>query len=84
MAFSQGIDTTVEEVESMSEKRFNPLTRPGIAARNLQECLLLQFDRMDNGHDVDVAVAKQIIAECFEEFTKEALPENPEETRHGG
>jgi RNA polymerase sigma-54 factor len=25
---------------------------------------------MDNGHDIDVAVAKKIIAECFEEFTK--------------
>src|SRR5690349_11949092 len=69
LAFSQGIDTTAEEVESVLKKiqTFDP---PGIAARNLQECLLLQLDRMDNGHDIDVAVAKKIIAECFEEFTK--------------
>ena len=69
LAFSQGIDTTVEEVESVLKKiqQFDPA---GIAARNLQECLLLQLDRMDNGHDIDVAVAKKIIAECFEEFTK--------------
>ena len=69
MAFSQGIDTTVEEVESILKKiqTFDPA---GIAARNLQECLLLQLDRMDNGHDIDVAVAKKIIEECFEEFTK--------------
>jgi RNA polymerase sigma-54 factor len=69
MAFSQAIDTTVEEVESVLKKiqTFDP---PGIAARNLQECLLLQLDRMDNGHDIDVAVGKKIIEECFEEFTK--------------
>ena len=69
MAFSQGIETTTEEVEAVLKKiqTFDP---PGIAARNLQECLLLQLDRMDNGHDIDVAVAKKIISECFEEFTK--------------
>ncbi len=69
LAFSQNIDTTVEEVESVLKKiqTFDPA---GIAARNLQECLLLQLERMDNGHDIDVAVAKQIITECFDEFTK--------------
>lgn len=69
LAFSQGIDTTVEEVELILKKiqQFDPA---GIAARNLQECLLLQLDRMDNGHDIDVAVAKKIISECFDEFTK--------------
>ena len=69
LAFSQGVDTTPQEVEAILKKiqTFDP---PGIAARNLQECLLLQLDRMDNGHDIDVAVAKKIIAECFDEFTK--------------
>lgn len=69
LAFSQGIDTTAEEVESILKKiqTFDPA---GIAARNLQECLLLQLERMDNGHDIDVAVAKKIISECFDEFTK--------------
>src|SRR5204863_3536977 len=69
LAFSQGIETTYEEVESLLKKiqTFDP---PGIAARDLQECLLLQLDRMDNGHDIDVAVAKKIISECYDEFTK--------------
>jgi RNA polymerase sigma-54 factor len=69
LAFSQGIETAVDEVETILKKiqTFDPA---GIAARNLQECLLLQLDRMDNGHDIDVAVAKKIIEECFEEFTK--------------
>jgi RNA polymerase sigma-54 factor len=69
LAFSQGIETSAEEVEKVLKKiqTFDP---PGIAARTLQECLLLQLDRMDNGHDIDVAVAKKIISECFDEFTK--------------
>jgi RNA polymerase sigma-54 factor len=69
LAFSQGIETSVDEVQKILKKiqSFDP---PGIAARNLQECLLLQLDRMDNGHDIDVAVAKKILTDCFDEFTK--------------
>lgn len=69
LAFSQGIETTAEEVEKVL-KRIQTFDPPGIAARDLQECLLLQLDRMDNGHNIDVAVAKKIITECFDEFTK--------------
>lgn len=69
LAFSQGIDTNAEEVEGLLKKiqTFDPA---GIAARSLQECLLLQLDRMDDGQDVDVIVGKRIISECYEEFTK--------------
>ena len=69
LAFSQGVETSNEEVESVLKKiqSFDPA---GIAARNLQECLLLQLDRMDDGQDVDVIVAKQIISNCYDEFTK--------------
>lgn len=69
LAFSQGIETTLEEVEAVLKliQTFDP---PGIAARDLQECLLLQLERMDNGHDIDVAVARKIIADCYDEFTK--------------
>ncbi|MBS1952444.1 MAG: RNA polymerase sigma-54 factor RpoN [Cytophagales bacterium] len=73
LAFSQGIETTFGEVESILKKiqSFDPA---GIAARNLQECLLLQLDRLDDGQDVDVIVAKRIISECYEEFTKKHYP----------
>lgn len=73
LAFSQGIETNLEEVESVLKKiqTFDPA---GIAARNLQECLLLQLERMDDGQDVDVIVAKRIISECYEEFTKKHYP----------
>jgi RNA polymerase sigma-54 factor len=69
LAFSQTIDTSLPEVEELLKKiqSFDPA---GIAARNLQECLLLQLERMDDGQDVDVIVAKRIISECYDEFTK--------------
>ncbi len=69
LAFSQGFETSLEEVEKVLKKiqSFDPA---GIAARNLQECLLIQLERMDDGQDVDVIVAKRILNECYEEFTK--------------
>jgi RNA polymerase sigma-54 factor len=73
LAFSQGFETSLEEVESVLRKiqSFDP---SGIAARNLQECLLLQLERMDDGQDVDVIVGKRILNECYEEFTKKHYP----------
>ncbi len=69
LAFSLNIETDIGEVEQIL-KRIQGFDPAGIAARNLQECLLLQLDRMDDGQDVDVIVAKRIISECYEEFTK--------------
>jgi RNA polymerase sigma-54 factor len=68
LAFSQNIETTVEEVEDILHKiqSFDPA---GIAARNLQECLLLQLDRKDH-HNPAVTNAIKIIDDFFEEFTK--------------
>jgi RNA polymerase sigma-54 factor len=68
LAFSQNIETTVEEVEDILHKiqTFDP---PGIAARNLQECLLLQLDRRDHSNPA-VTNAIKIIDDFFEEFTK--------------
>lgn len=69
LAFSQNIETDIDEVEEVLRKiqEFDP---PGIAARDLRECLLLQLERKDSGHSVDIIVARQIIDQCYEEFTK--------------
>jgi RNA polymerase sigma-54 factor len=73
LAFSQSIETNLEEVEGLL-RRIQSFDPAGIAARNLQECLLLQLERMDDGQDVDVIVAKRILNECYEEFTKKHYP----------
>lgn len=68
LAFRQNIMTTEEDVESIIKKiqQFDP---PGVAARDLQECLLLQLNRMqDEGKNVSIAI--KAISKYFDEFTK--------------
>ena len=68
LAFSQNIDTDLEELEQLLRviQTFDP---PGIAARNLQECLLLQLERKGDT-SIDVQNAINILTHCFNEFTK--------------
>ncbi|MDP4680194.1 MAG: RNA polymerase factor sigma-54 [Cyclobacteriaceae bacterium] len=68
IAFSQNIYVTLEELEVILDKiqNFEPL---GIAARNLQECLLLQLERREFQSE-EVVLASRIISGCFDEFTK--------------
>lgn len=67
LAFSQNIETDHDEIEEILKKiqEFDP---PGIAARNLRECLLLQIERVDQ--NPNSRLAKRILDECFTEFTK--------------
>ncbi|MCU0417373.1 MAG: RNA polymerase factor sigma-54 [Cytophagaceae bacterium] len=68
IAFSQNVETTVEEIEELLFKiqDFDPA---GIAARDLRECLLLQIERKDED-DPTVQLSRQIISDFFDEFTK--------------
>ncbi|MFK7900885.1 MAG: RNA polymerase factor sigma-54 [Cyclobacteriaceae bacterium] len=70
LAFAQGIETDLDEVESLLHRvqRFEP---PGIGARNLQECLSLQLERKaDLDEDRPLHFAKEIVEHHFESFTK--------------
>ncbi|HEY5966804.1 MAG TPA: RNA polymerase factor sigma-54 [Chitinophagaceae bacterium] len=68
LAFRQNVMTTEEEVESLI-KRIQHFDPPGVAARDLQECLLLQLNRLqDEGKNVNVAI--KAISKYFDEFTK--------------
>jgi len=68
LAFSQNIETDIEELESLLSEiqSFDP---PGIGARNLRECLLIQLARKSD-HDQVVSISLRIVRDCFEEFTK--------------
>lgn len=68
LLFSANVETTPEELERVLHKIQN-LDPAGIAARNLQECLLLQLKRKDH-HLPEVVLAHQIIEHHFEDFTK--------------
>lgn len=68
LAFRQNVITSDAEVEGLVRRiqRFDP---PGVCARNLQECLLLQLQRMKaEGAKVDLAI--RVIKDYFDEFTK--------------
>lgn len=67
LAFAQNIETDRDEVEEILYKiqDFDPR---GIAARNLQECLLIQLERMEQ--NPNTRLAQVIIDEHFAEFTK--------------
>jgi RNA polymerase sigma-54 factor len=68
LAFRQNIDATEEYVENLI-RRIQHFDPPGVAARNLQECLLLQLLRhKEEGKEVEVAI--QAITRYFDEFTK--------------
>lgn len=68
LAFSQNISTTEEEVEKVLGL-IQDLDPAGVGARSLQECLILQINRRQNG-DITRYTAKKILEEHFEEFTK--------------
>lgn len=68
LAFSQNVETDEQEVEKILRKiqYFDP---PGIASRNLKECLIIQLQRKsEEGAEVKYAI--KLIENCFEEFTK--------------
>ncbi|OJW75656.1 RNA polymerase factor sigma-54 [Spirosoma sp. 48-14] len=68
LAFGQNVFTSTEEVEAILHKiqSFDP---PGIGARTLQECLILQLRRKDPADPYNV-LAIRIIEDFFDEFSK--------------
>jgi RNA polymerase sigma-54 factor len=64
-SIAQVFETTPEEIERVLRliQKLNP---PGIAARNLQECLIIQLDtKNENGK---YAIPLLILKECYQDF----------------
>jgi RNA polymerase sigma-54 factor len=68
LAFSMNVITSEQDVKSILGliQTFDPA---GVGARSLQECLLLQINRKQDG-DISRFTAKKILEDFFEEFTK--------------
>ncbi len=68
MAFRQNIITTEQEIKELvlQIQQFDP---PGIGARNLRECLLIQLERK-LGEGLHVELAMKVLEKYFDEFTK--------------
>ena len=67
LAFTQNIYTDIETVER-ALKVVQQLDPPGVGARDLQECLLIQLKRKPQSPDTEMAA--RIIENAFEKFTK--------------
>ncbi len=68
LVFSQNIQTNEEEIHKVLEI-IQSLDPPGVGARSLQECLLLQLKRWEV-HSPGLDLAIQIIEKQFVEFTR--------------
>lgn len=68
LAFSQGIYTTREKVEDILENYIQKLDPPGVGARSLQECLLLQIEKKVSA-DKSVTLAANILRNQFDALT---------------
>ncbi|SNV41987.1 RNA polymerase factor sigma-54 [Chryseobacterium taklimakanense] len=68
LAFSQGVYTTKEKVEDILENYVQKLDPPGVAARDLQECLLLQIEKKVSA-DKAVSLAANILRNQFDALT---------------
>ncbi|HHP7241529.1 MAG TPA: RNA polymerase factor sigma-54 [Cyclobacteriaceae bacterium] len=71
LAFSQNLEVALVEVKNVLSRiqNFDP---PGIAARNLKECLLIQLERKleDDESNSAISLAHRIVSGCFDEFIK--------------
>lgn len=71
LAFSMNIQASEDKLYEILKiiQDFDP---PGVGARTLQECLLLQLDRiMDEGRkDLTIVNARKIVQHYFDEFTR--------------
>ncbi|MDG1160323.1 MAG: RNA polymerase factor sigma-54 [Flavobacteriales bacterium] len=68
MAFSQNVMTTVEELEEVLAV-VQELDPPGVGARDLKECLVIQMKRKENP-TWSQALAIIILEDYFDEFSK--------------
>ena len=68
LSFTQNIKASEEELERIL-KIIQNLDPPGVGARNLRECLLIQIKQKNQEHP-PVQLAKKILEQYFNEFTK--------------
>ena len=73
LAIYAGVETNVQELEEVLKiiQDFDP---PGLGARSLQECLLIQIRRKMRQRrpaaDPLLRVEERIVAECYDDFTR--------------
>ena len=67
LVFTLGVDASEIEIQKILDKIYL-LDPPGIGARDLKQCLLLQLKRKNKGKTIDIAI--KIIEDFFDLFSK--------------
>ncbi len=67
LAFTQNIYTTIEDLERLL-KIVQQLDPPGVGARDLKECLIIQLNRKEKKKSVQLAI--DILEQSFDHFVK--------------
>ncbi|MEM9687733.1 MAG: RNA polymerase sigma-54 factor, partial [Bacteroidota bacterium] len=68
LAFTQNIMVTEAQVEKVLFSFIHELDPPGVGARDLRECLLIQLNKKEKSPEIVMAIA--ILERSFEQFTK--------------
>ncbi len=68
LAFSQNIFVSSDQVKNILNK-VQTLDPPGVGARDLQECLIIQLKRKTSKSEV-LILAEKILTESFDEFSR--------------
>ena len=68
LAFSMNVSATVADLEEVLSA-IQDLDPPGVGARDLRECLLIQVRRSEV-RNADAVMAEKVLVKYFEEFTK--------------
>ena len=68
LAFSQNIFVTSDQVKNIL-KKVQTLDPPGVGARDLKECLIIQLKRKTSKSEV-LILAEKILTESFDEFSR--------------
>lgn len=78
LAFTQNIMTDVKEINNMLKivQEFDP---PGVGARDLRECLLIQLKRKDQTPAIELAIV--LVDDFFDELTKKHYDKITRKTR---
>ena len=68
IAFTENIEFKLDEVKNVLIK-IQKLEPAGIASRNLEECLTIQIDSVEDPSDVQI-IAKEILVNSFDDFKR--------------
>ena len=68
LAFSQNIFVTSDQVKNIL-KKVQTLDPPGVGARDLKECLIIQLKRKTSKNEV-LILAEKILTQSFDEFSR--------------